>query len=485
LALLSKSDEVLDFVGLRDHQRHAWHAFLVQLAAISQYHAGALDGMADEDTWRSWLRGLTSGADEPFCLCVEDLAKPAFLQPPVPEGTLEKYKEIETPDELDILVTAKNHDLKMWRITSPAPEHWIYSLITLQTMQGFSGRANYGIARMNSGFGNRPCVTRLPSLSLGARFRRDLRVLLDQRAEIVTEHGYRDRGGRALLWLAPWDGKESLLLHHCDPYFLEICRRVRMTSSNDQLRLFRASTESPRLQAGETKGNTGDPWTPVSKDGAGLTIPAAGFDYKRTVDLLFGEDFQKSSVHEYGPEDDPLFYAVAMTRGQGKTEGLHQRAVPLPKRIRGMLGRSASPSGRDRLARTATTRVQDVATVRKKVLKPALQALYQAGPNKLDFTDDRPAKWLSMLESEVDQVFFEHLWRDVDATETDAQRTWQSELYALAQRILRLAQKRIPLPSVRRYRACAASERVLHGAVRNTFPDIFAQRGDKANDGAA
>ena len=33
-------DEVRDFPALRPHQRHPWHAFLVQLAAMTLHHAG-------------------------------------------------------------------------------------------------------------------------------------------------------------------------------------------------------------------------------------------------------------------------------------------------------------------------------------------------------------------------------------------------------------------------------------------------------------
>ena len=45
---------------------------------------------------------------------MDDLTKPAFMQPPASsEKKRADYKSaIETPDELDMLVTSKNHDLK-------------------------------------------------------------------------------------------------------------------------------------------------------------------------------------------------------------------------------------------------------------------------------------------------------------------------------------------------------------------------------------
>ena len=52
--------------------------------------------------------------DEPWQLVVDDITKPAFMQPPASSAEREKdYKSsVATPDELDMLVTSKNHDLK-------------------------------------------------------------------------------------------------------------------------------------------------------------------------------------------------------------------------------------------------------------------------------------------------------------------------------------------------------------------------------------
>ena len=53
-------DEIDAFPALRPHQRHAWHAFLVQLGALAIHSAG-LNGPPDNaDEWRRILRGLTA-----------------------------------------------------------------------------------------------------------------------------------------------------------------------------------------------------------------------------------------------------------------------------------------------------------------------------------------------------------------------------------------------------------------------------------------
>ena len=53
------ADEVEAFPALRPHQRHAWHAFLVQLGAMAVHEAGLPEPPADADEWRRIIRGLT------------------------------------------------------------------------------------------------------------------------------------------------------------------------------------------------------------------------------------------------------------------------------------------------------------------------------------------------------------------------------------------------------------------------------------------
>lgn len=44
------ADEVRDFPALRPHQRHPWHAFLTQLAALALHKAGDTDPWPDADS---------------------------------------------------------------------------------------------------------------------------------------------------------------------------------------------------------------------------------------------------------------------------------------------------------------------------------------------------------------------------------------------------------------------------------------------------
>ena len=108
------ADVVAAFPALRPHQRHAWHAFLAQLGTIALHRGGRGAASESAGDWGSLLRNLTPefGADEPWHLIVEDPAQPAFMQCPAPKGLGDYRRRVIAPDDLDILVTAKNHELK-------------------------------------------------------------------------------------------------------------------------------------------------------------------------------------------------------------------------------------------------------------------------------------------------------------------------------------------------------------------------------------
>ena len=61
-----------------------------------------------------------------------------------------------------------------------------------------------------------------------------------------------------------------------DPFYVEVCRRVRMrTDTNGDLHAVRATSKAARIESKALKGVTGDPWTPVNtKEGKSLTLAA-------------------------------------------------------------------------------------------------------------------------------------------------------------------------------------------------------------------
>ena len=234
LALLM-NDEVLAFPALRPHQRHPWHAFLVQLTAMAMYQAGVSEPPADPAEWAGLIRGLTPEFpdDEPWHLVVDDITRPAFMQAPAHSKDREKdYKSaVATPDELDMLVTSNNHDLKAAVAERAEFDDWIFALITLQTMEGYGGKYNYGISRMPSGYGNRPAFSFSPSTRPGIHVKHDLVALLRHRHTLLDEYPmtrlrHHSPMGHSLGW---HKRSESKLLTEMEPYYIEVCRRVRLT----------------------------------------------------------------------------------------------------------------------------------------------------------------------------------------------------------------------------------------------------------------
>ena len=148
--------EITELPSLRAHQRASWHMFLVQFATLALWQAGQRGLPQQSSAWSAILRGLVPDypGDAPWRLAAHEPDFPAFLLPLDPGGL--RWTEIETPDALDVLITARNHDAKQAANRHATPEDWILALVSLQTMSGYSGYGKNGIARMNGGFASRP-----------------------------------------------------------------------------------------------------------------------------------------------------------------------------------------------------------------------------------------------------------------------------------------------------------------------------------------
>ncbi|MCB9656969.1 MAG: type I-E CRISPR-associated protein Cse1/CasA [Sandaracinaceae bacterium] len=471
LARIARGDDA-ELALLMPHQQHAMHAFVVQLMALVASRAPARDVPKDEEGWRAALRAH-GGCSEAFQLVVADLGKPAFMQPPVPEGSLDKFKDVPTPDALDMLVLAKNHDVKMARIQRPRIEHWVFALISLQTQQGFSGRDNYGVARMNGGFGNRPGFGVTPSLGWTPRVLRDLAVALRERDALLSDARPYSATGLGLVWLTPWDGTESLEMEALDPFFIEVCRRVRVLRVERGLSVGMTSTKVPRISSKELLGNTGDLWTPVDvARGAALTLPSSGLHYARMAQLLFDDDWVRPPALSVQAADgsQPLVVARALVRGQGKTEGLHERVILVPAASRGLFAR---PDGREKLGVLSKGRIEAARALRLKVLKPAVCALLQGGADDLRLDDDRGDWLLDDLDRLIDQDFFPRLFADVERDADDADVGYQQYLRTIGEATLERGIESLPTSASRRERAIAAAEARFAGGMRKNFPRAF------------
>ena len=488
-------DKVDAFPALRPHQRHAWHAFLVQLGAMAMHRDGRTTPPSDAAEWLHIIRALTPDYpdDEPWQLVVDDLTKPAFMQPPASSAEREKdYKRtVATPDELDMLVTSKNHDLKAAVATQAVPDEWLFALITLQTMEGFSGAGNYGISRMNGGLGSRPAFTLTPSERLGAHIQRDITALLEYRPTLMDEYQMSDRGAD-LLWTLPWEGTpaETLLLNRLDPFYIEVCRRIRLRSdAGGRLHAVRTSSKAARIAGKDLKGRTGDPWAPVNtkRDGLPLTLAAGGFTYKRVIDYLTSEDWQWPPLLRPLPAErhsEKPMYLVArgMVRGQGKTEGYHERIIPLrPKTVGSAMTRQTAAV--DDLGKIARGRIEQVSTI-QRILSHAIQVFAARGDSEKTSAEHRTLArpWLNKLDAIVDTNFFDDLQTEFEVNDVERQivrNTWlmngTNGVIDHARRTLQAAEDSLPCPAIHRYRARVNAERLFEGRLRgNTgLPFLF------------
>jgi len=449
------------------------------------------------DEWAHSLRGLTPQfpEDEPWCLIVEDPNKPAFFQPPVPQS-VELKSFVLTADALDLLITSKNHDLKQAVAYEAEAQDWIYSLVSLQTTEGFGGRSNYGIARMNGGSSSRPMLGLAPlsqdaykvnTPRPGKWFVRDLTVLLGTRDEELKEYrhlGYAPTGGLGLTWLAPWNEGEQLALGDLDIWFVEVCRRVRLSMECGRIVGRRGNSKASRIAAGQLKGAVGDPWAPVERtENKNLTLSEADFDYTMLVKLLLSGDYKlpilaRPSEFE-SLEQTQVIVAQALSRGNCKTYGFKSRILPVGGKISHAL--SLEPK-REKLHELA---VKQIAEIKKfdKSLRDALVLIASGGNidrekiKKEHYGRTNEAR--SRFDRVADTMFFEHLWKRFEAQEVslDAlqleERSFVQGLYLQARSILEAALPSIPCVRLFRPRAEARAHKRFYQSVRSEFPELF------------
>lgn len=473
-------DEVRDFPALRPHQRHPWHAFLVQLAAMALHRQGADEPFRTEAEWKTALLALTPEHPDGAAWClVGPHDRPAFMQAPVPGGMVDAWSnDKSTPDSLDVLVTSKNHDLKQGRIRRAMVDDWIFALVSLQTQAPYPGAGNSGVVRMNGGSSSRPglgLVSR--SGNWGARWVRDVRIALAGRDEVVG-FGYKDDAGLALLWLLPWDGESALSLSALDPFFIEICRRVRLISTSGRIIALRTTSKGPRISKDEAKarkGNTGDLWTPVHiAETKSLGITGSGFDYRRMTELAFGSEYKKPFAQEIQAADaaaELSLVARAIAGGQSTTDGYHERHIPISSTTKKLLFQMQLENRPNRLAKAAAERVDAIGQLRG-VLWTALATLFDQGAAKDKFSDsakDKAGDFTKAFEQGEDIRFFDALNDEIEAENPDEiHLQWLLSMAERAEVVLVNAFTAGPQASEQRYRARAAALSRFHAGLRNS-----------------
>ena len=484
-------DSVYTFSAIQPHQRHAWHAFLAQLAVIAIHQSGEQNPPKSQDDWLRLLQALTRNfpGDEPWKLIVENSLLPAFLQCPIPDG-LDKCGKKITPDDLDILVKSKNHDVKQTILLNSSLEDWVFALVSLQTMAGFFGSGNYGIARMNGGFSARPCLGLAPSDGgIGAHLRFDICRMLNYREQLLDNYQpyYKKQNGFALIWLEPWDGVDQFDLRQLDPYFIEICRRVRLTNEKGSIVALTKSSKNQRIAAKESKGNVGDFWTPVDiRKSQALSVSSSGFTYKRLVNLVF----EKNSYHlpqaMYVNSDEQKRWrlvARSVAGGQGKTDGYHEREDLVFANT--TVSALFKPKHRDRLAEIAQAQLAEISEVtRALVLGISIAASGGKDYSETSKSDRMCATPFGRrLDAVAETQYFSVLEQRFSTDDTKLVAEYRSTFVRLlikaALNLLHEAIESVPCASIRRHRSRAKATSAFWSRLRRSNsvfsdqPEIF------------
>lgn len=498
------ADRVRAFPALRPHQRHAWHAFLAQLGVLATRRGGEAAPPRTAFGWREALRALTPEAvdDEPWRLVVADPGRPAFLQCPAPNG-LDAYRgRVGTPDDLDVLVNSKNHEIKQGAATAGAPDDWLFALVTLQTTAPYHGAGHYGISRMNGGFSSRPCVGLAPESgrvngAAAGPVRPGPHLFHDVEAMLATRDGLLDRyeqypdEGIGLTWLEPWDGTDSLGPRDLDVHFIEVCRRVRLHATRHGLEARTATSKTARVAAKEYHGNLGDFWTPVAtKDGKALSLSSTGFRYDRLAKMLFDnksfEPWPAVNRETAGPSRW-LVVARGMEAGRVTTDAYHERTdVVFDADTANALHQE---SERTKLAALMHLQLDEVSAI-AKALKFGIAVAKSGGKDARDLKKaDRShaAPYLRRLDAVVDTLFFESIesrYRASGGERTAARRKFVRAMRDTAKALLDEAINAMPSRAMRRHRACARATSAFHGSLFRTNgvfaddPDMFRKKGD-------
>jgi CRISPR system Cascade subunit CasA len=476
--------EVTDFPALRPHQRPAWHMFLVQLAVLAR---SGQDGPLpeDEETWRANLRRLTAEFedDAPWHLVGEDDSMPAFLQPPDPGGV--KWSEVATPDALDMLITSRNHDLKREIAHDATPQDWLFALVSLQTMEGYTAKYA-GIVRMASGASSRVMLTLAPAIhgtsaiDTSRWWHRDVTILLQNR---------KDSNGPALLWTLPWPNNSQLSLTNLDPLFIEACRRVRLKGELEKLYALTSTVTKSHIDT--DSGTWSDPWGPRKYDDfSALTLGTRDFDFRLIRELIWGKKNEDKiwirpqllETEEVEKTHDMLIVAEAFARGKGgksRTDGFKSRIIPVPKKvIKWMLG--------DKPIEFSAQQIKTIDDI-DHALRDGLRLVFVDGnEKKLTQVSKRMSARNAMdkmihpardqFARVADAAFFPALWEKLACSDEDARNAAHNRFVRLLAEAARAEFERaaptIPCAGIMRPRAMVRGRADFESGIRKIFENF-------------
>lgn len=494
------ADRVDHLVSLRPHQEAMFHSFMVSLAFMAMELAGEANegtGLStDTARWRDLLSGLTSDFpdDKPWQLLVDDITKPAFMQCPCDAAEVAQYTGLSSsPQELDVLVASKSHDVKPGKLGGFGVEQlelWVYALVSLHGDAAYMGAGNYGSIRKNGGYATRPHFRLAFERGVGAEFSRDLRALFERRDTLTEEAAKAGVGtgllsaSSRLLWLRNWSASApAVQLKDAHPMCLEVARRVRLVGGGGVVVAKTAASKAARVATGPTLGVVGDPWVPLVRDAKGdkaynPQTQTGGFGYRRLAPVLFDREAftlpllarpTKSEMSKGG-----TMVAHALGRAQGGTDGYLSREVHFPPAA---MRRTVDEAAQ--LALRSQAYLQAASDMQGKVLRSAL-IQFVDGSDAPDWKSPDIARtvrpWEVAFDAKVDEVFFEDLLGSVAAERGDdeALLDWARRLQSLAQELFERAVDSLPTRDRSHAFARARAQGFLRGAMAKRFPGLKA-----------
>lgn len=476
LLTLLGDDAIESIDHIQRHQQDAFYVFLASLAAMAiarfPHHADPNPWIQPPDFWRDRLRRLADPwGDTAWQLIQDDWSIPAFLQPPLTDSGSPIVMNddtliIHSPDSLDYIRSAQNHEIKNQRGYTAPIDQWIYSLISLQTFANYRGRGHHGNFRA---VGARNVIEVTRSLRFGLRWQDAVRRLLTYRDEYIASFLTDSPSLIPLLWLVPWknDHSEPQDSHASqipatllDPLAIEVCRRVRLRRTDKGYEAIELTSQHKRVNS-QTVHN--DPWNPL-KYGKNTDTPNAfvlrnsqGFTASILSQLIFAQGGWHPAAMQIPcpdwPDGDLWFTASAVAYDSQKHQsaGYHNVAIRIPHTVvNDIFGGTASQASWGALSQSLINRAGDI----HQILE---QTLTQAAPHK---AGQSQSGTLSQYAAYVKQAcerftksweaqFFDFLWQcdPHDANPQIAQ--WVQQLHHQAQHIVEETIQRVPISTQR------------------------------------
>ena len=210
-----------------------------------------------------------------------------------------------------------------------------------------------------------------------------------------------------------------------------------------------------------------------------LTVSANGFDYRLAQRILSNrrELTKPLSLRELPGEreQDSEIHMSVLVRGQGKTEGLHERVIPLSYSVAVRLFDSDDEDDWDNKPPSLATLSKNMVSLAgeaRRVLRQAV-LVYLQGPEKPNFQRRDATPVVAKYDRVIDDRFFDCLFAAPTEGIDETTGGWQKFLREEAVRLANAVWSRTSPPSARREKARAKSEAVLYGGLRKHLPDAF------------